>query len=204
MSGSAVAHSRKHRLSFNSNKGKSIFGKNFKSGKVFAMQNTAKLLMSNILEKNGAIKKNKISYLEESDLWSYIAYLYYFNKEHVTEFKHMKGNDGRASAERFYDVVRSVSGKTSLTTHKSVEKISINDLHYFINHIISRRAKTLVNPVVEHYNNAILRNDIDTLKNDFIKNMDIVVRTGMKDARIVTDPDEIQNSDIVISIGLKG
>lgn len=194
----SVSNFEKHRLSFTSHQGKIIFGTHFKSGKKAAIQSAAKMLLSDQLTKKGTIDRNKLTYMEDYDLWSYIYYLYSFNNEHIAEFVQMKGEDGQASAEKFYDVVKSSIEHTGLRTQYLIEKLSVIDLVNFIDRVVYKYGDRLKNPVVDHYNQMLAGSYID-----FFKNIDIVVRTGRDNARVVRDPRNVANSDIIITIGMR-
>lgn len=188
----------KHRLSFTSHQGKMVFGKNFKSGRKAAVQTASRLLLSDHLMMDGSIDKSHISYLEDADLWSYIYYLYAFNNEHIPEFTQMKGDDGLASAERFYDVVKSMVERSALRIQYRIERLSIGDLILFIDKIVAKHSERLVNPVVDHYNEMLLKTHSDS-----VRNIDVVVRTGREAATVVSEPQQVKDSDIVISFGVK-
>lgn len=198
----SVANFEKHRLSFASRLGKIIFGVHFKTGKKASIQTAAKLLLSDQLNEDGTIDQNKLAYLEDSDLWSYIYYLYSFNNETIPEFMRMKGEDGQASAERFYDVVRSSIENTGLKIQYSIEKIATGDLITFIERIIKKYTDhprtPLKNPIVQHYNKML-----EGHYENYLKNLNVVVRTGRDNARVFTNPKNVAESDIILSIGFK-
>lgn len=188
----------KHRLSFTSQQGKMIFGEHFKSGKQAAIQAAAKLLLSDQLNQDGTINENNISYLSDHDVWSYIYYLYSFNNEHINEFIKMKDEEGQASAELFYDVVRSRVDNSGLKTYYNIRKLNVPELIKFVKIVVQRYKKDLVNPVIDHYNIMLQAN-----LNSAFKNINVVVRTGDENARIVTNPKNVAKSDIVIKIGMR-
>lgn len=187
---------QKRRLSFVSFQGKQVFGEQFKSGKQAAIQNAAKLLLSDQLNDDGTINENNTAYINESELWSYIFYLYYHNRDRIQEFKIMSNEKGNASAENFYDVVSSVIENTGLKIHYNIRFLTKNELIKFIKIVIGRHKDDINNPVIDHYN-AMLQTDI----NQYFKNMKVVVRTGRENARIVRDQEDIKNSDIILRIG---
>lgn len=188
----------KQRVSFSTHQGKEMFGEHFKSGQQAATQAAAKLLLTDALNTDGTININNIAYLHDYDLWSYIFYLYCYNNEHINEFIQMKGENGKASAELMYDVVRSRVENTGLKTHYDLKKMSVPDLIKFVKVIVDKHGTELVNPVVDHYNMLLQANFEEAFKN-----IDVVVRTGKENAKIVTNSKDVQNSDIVIKIGMR-
>uniref|UniRef100_A0A6C0BEM5 Uncharacterized protein n=1 Tax=viral metagenome TaxID=1070528 RepID=A0A6C0BEM5_9ZZZZ len=187
---------QKHRLSFTSFQGKQIFGENFKSGKQVAVNNAAKLLLSDHLNDDGTINEKNTVYLLESELWSYIFYLYYNNRDTIQEFQMMSNEKGNASAENFYDVVTSVIENTGLKVHYNIKVLTKNELIKFIKIIINKYRDKINNPVMDHFN-AMIKSDID----QYFKNLQVVVRTGRDNVRISRDPYEVEKSDVIIKIG---
>lgn len=186
---------RKHRTSFANH---AIFGPNFKSGQRAAEIVTADLLLKNKLNIDGTINENLIVDIQESELWSYIYYLYSYNNSKINEFMRMKGDDEKkASAEHFYDVVRSVVENTGYKTQYAVTKLNNHDLIMFIKKMISKYGSDLYNPVVLRFQEFI-----DHYYAQFINELDVVVRTGSNGVKIVRDEDKAASSDIVIKIGM--
>jgi hypothetical protein len=183
----------KHRLSFSSPKGKTIFGEHFKSGKQAAIQTAAKMLLSDQLNSDGTINASKAFELTTADLWSYIYYVYVFNKETIPEFESMRGDDGLASAERFYDVVKSILDNTGLRPQYDIKKIDKDDLIKFVDKIVKREGDKLLNPVVVHYNGMV---------GTLLEKAKLVVKTGNvgNNVKIVTNPDNVAKSDIIIKL----
>lgn len=182
---------KKRRLTF-----KDLFGNEFKSGKKAAIDNAAQLLISDHLNLDGTIDSTKITDLTESILWSYIYYLYIYNHNEIPEFTSMKSEDGNASAERFYDVVRSRVDGTILRYHNDLRKLTLIELVKFINIVIKKYGLKLKNPVIEHYNNMLI-NDIQK----YMQHLKVNIRTGERyQPVIVTDPVSVKSSDIIIDI----
>lgn len=182
----------KKEIAFTSHDGKRVFGNKFKSGYKAATEVTAKLLLTDQLNPNGTINADKIGYLTESDVWSYIFYLYHFNKGDLIEFKQMTGEDGLASAERFYDVVKSVAkGDGFRYFEDKTVPIPLLDLIKFVSKMVERYGDRLTNPVMHHYNNFV---------SAYMQGMDVVVRTGDPNVTIEKNASKAGKSDIVISI----
>lgn len=185
----------KKEIAFSSHDGKRVFGQHFKSGYNEAVKVTAQLLLEDKLNTDGTINYNSITGLELSHIWSYIYYLYYLNRGSIIEFKQMTGDDGLASAERFYDVVMSVIKETGFKYFANkTSPIPLMDLIKFVSNIVQKYGSQLINPVIQHYNNMV-----DT----YLKELDVVVRTGREDMVLVKNPSNVQNSDIIIKISTR-
>ena len=193
---------KKHRLSFSSHQGKLIFGQHFKTGKNNAIQSATKLLLSDQLNEDGTINEASLTFIPDADIWSYIYYLYAFNNEDIHDFQQMKGEDGQASAEKFYDVVRSRVDNSYLKVQNDIQKLSTPDLIKFIKIVITKYRGQIKNPVVDHYN-IMLQQKIGNAFTQSVNNVNVVVRTGQKNSRVVTNAKNVAQSDIVISFSMK-
>lgn len=186
----------KKRISFASHE---IFGPNFKSGQRAAEIVTADLLLKNRLNMDGTVNEAMIVDIQESDLWSYIFYLYSYNNSTINEFKQMMDEDEKkASAEHFYDVVRSVVENTGFRTQYKIVKLNNHDLILFVKKMVAKYGSELYNPVVLRFQDFI-----DYYYERILDELDIVVRTGDNTVKVITDQDKASRSDIVIKIGVK-
>lgn len=182
----------KKEIAFSSYDGKRVFGQHFKSGYSEAVKVSAQLLLEDKLNTDGTINENTITGLQLSHVWSYIYYLYYLNRGDIIEFKQMTGDDGLASAERFYDIVMSViKGNGFRYFENKKSPIALMDLIKFVSKIVQKYGDKLVNPVIQHYNKMV---------ETYLKELDVVVRTGREDMVLVKNASNVQNSDIIIKI----
>jgi hypothetical protein len=182
----------KKELAFKSHDGKRVFGNKFQSGFKAATEVTAKLLLTDQLNPDGTINTNNIGYLSDSDIWSYIYYLYHYNKAEIIEFRQMSGEDGLASAERFYDVVKSVvKGQGFKYFDDKTIPIPVLDLIKFVSKIVEKYGGRLVNPVIRHFNNMVTA---------YMNDMDVIIRTGKEEVMVERNASKLIDSDIVIKI----
>lgn len=124
---------------------KEVFG-DFRAGYDNAYAVVSRLMFMRRLDLDGKLLLDKEEVADEvlniADLWSYIYYLYYNNIEH---FEMMKSDDGKASAEKFY---QTVAQKLNISYDPAkVERIPANQLVVFIAKILEEN--TLVNPIVD-------------------------------------------------------
>jgi hypothetical protein len=118
-------NSPKERIKF---KNQRVFGRLFDPFIDSAISFVGKMYISGKIEPNGKVNDTKKLLL--GDLWSYVYYLYYYNRD-KDPFKSMKTLTGNhASARNFYKIVHKI-------TKTSVGKINEKILIKFINIVIT-------------------------------------------------------------------
>jgi hypothetical protein len=169
---------KKQRVSF---KSRDIFENKFSTNIDNCFCVVSKMLFARIVNIDGSIDLDKIAALGKHELWSYIFYLYHFNKDSVQEFTEMRNpKDGKANAVLFYDSVMKVHGGGSF---------SKDALVYFINKMVHTRE--LRNPIVEYVQDILNREVIPALGSLTVK-----ANSGL--LKVVTDPKEAEESNVKV------
>ncbi len=157
-------------------------------------------MIKDVLNIDGSIDITKTGELKKYELWSYIYYLYYFNNTTLEEFALMKDNDnkGKASAIKFYEVVRNTVNNQFVPQDKIIP-LDVNTLSYFINILVHKYEENLTNPIV-HYLQKLLNR-----KSDMIKLGKLSISTGNtgKNVEIVTNSNNVKNSNVRIRMNVK-
>ncbi len=160
----------------------------------------SKMMIKDVLNIDGSIDITKTGELKKYELWSYIYYLYYFNNTTLEEFALMKDNDnkGKASAIKFYEVVRNTVNNQFVPQDKIIP-LDVNTLSYFINILVHKYEENLTNPIV-HYLQKLLNR-----KSDMIKLGKLSISTGNtgKNVEIVTNSNNVKNSNVRIRMNVK-
>ena len=166
---------------------KDIFGDKFRPAVGTCFCVVSKMLFSGKIEVDGTIDLAKEVMLTKMELWSYIYYLYYHNHINMPIFKSMKDPEtGKASGENFY---KAVNGKAIL------QSMDITTLILFLNKII-RSHDELINPIIDYLKLILHKNVMSRISGvTMITNKD-----GKKGFKIVTDPKEVQEANVKISI----
>lgn len=110
----------------------------------------SKMMFANRINIDGSINMEQAGFLKKSDLWSYIYYLYYYNNTSVEEFASMRDEEkGKASALRFYEVVKAVV-QNRFVAEERIIPLDVNTLIFFINSIVHKYGEDMKNPVVDY------------------------------------------------------
>ena len=160
------------------------------------------MLFADIINIDGSIDINKASSVKKDNLWSYIYYLYHFNqKNEKTEIflKMRSEKNGKANATRFYDAVTAtVASDMNSKNIKPVPAFDENTLIYFINIVVHKYDKVLINPVIEYLNKILSKEIIPTLGSLAIK----TGPTSGKNVTIITDPSKLANANVKVNFSL--
>jgi hypothetical protein len=142
-------------ISFSS---KSIFGHEFNPGIKASVCVVGSLLNYSYLKINGTIHPSKVSNMKKSDIWSYIYYLWYYNRAYIDVFSKMTNRDKKqekASAQTFlsglYPYLEKSGGNETLASVFRKERL-VNALNKIIESnedisipILQRLYKQLIN-----------------------------------------------------------
>lgn len=183
----------KQKVAFNN---KDIFGNKFSSNIESCFCSVSKMLFANIINIDGSIDVEKGPSLKKEQLWSYIYYLFYYNNknEKTPEFVNMKTEkNGKANAVKFYDVVM-IETKSAKGQGRPIV-LDQNTLIFFINIIVHKYQRILVNPVIDYLNQILAKEIIPSLGSLSIKTNS----TPGKNVTIVTDPTKLSNANVKVN-----
>lgn len=159
-------------------KKKEIFGNKFIPSIKSSLQYTILLLTREIIivgssiAKAGTLDFNKGVNLSKTELWSYIYYLYYYNKNTNRVFNSMK--KGKANAFLFLE---------SILNYVKASKIDKITLVTFINKIINDYK--LLNPLIDNLVNIMNNKEvIPRLSEILIKNGNVTNNVNSADIKI--------------------
>ena len=196
---------KKRKLAFNNVE---VFGSAFKNDEEKCFCRVSKMIIYGKIERDGTIKDQlnlpKQYRLSKSDLWTYIYYLYSFNKgpNGIDVFEKMQDTDNKkASAVLFYNVVKSFELQRSYSLQSvasNAEEIPTRILASFINNVIETYDDSLLNPIIDF---------VTTQKEEVIKSdmKGIKFITGKKTGELsfVTGAN-VQNANIKVSLQRAG
>jgi hypothetical protein len=152
---------------------------------------------------DGSIRESALflPHLEEhyiSYLWSYIYYLYYINRNEISEFKFMTDDvTQHASAHLFYHVVRSVvSNSPELVIFDDVTPLDKLQLATFILKILTKYKDRVKIPILMTFQDMLRREQPPQLFSP--SKTEVVLRTGKEQMAEVETKDmaKILESDI--------
>lgn len=187
---------KKHKVAFTN---KTIFGHMFKNNIEDCFCKLSKMLFSGKIESDGTIDPSKSDAFSASELWSYVYYLYYYNKSDIDEFAAMKSKKtGRASAAQFYELVKSVTDGAaySLASSPSPQPINKAGLISFLNSMIRQYGEDLVNPVFDYLRVLIEKPHLMNLKGIKL----VTGKSGEANVQFVTDPKQVEKANIKVSL----
>lgn len=181
---------RKKKLAFSN---KTVFEKFSPSiDKCFCV--TSRLMFEGRINIDGSVNMEQAGYLRKYQLWSYIYYLYYYNNTSVETFSTMMDpENGKASAIRFYEVVKAVI-KNQFIPEDSIIPLDVNSLIYFINVMIHTYGQNMKNPITD-YIHAILNSNKGLVKID-----KLTVKTGNEDKVVLTTDDKEDDANIRVKL----
>jgi hypothetical protein len=191
----------KKRLAFSN---QAVFEKKFSSGIDACYCVVSKMMFENLMNVDGTISHENAGSLRKSDLWSYIYYLFYYNNSSVEEFVAMKDKkNGKASAIRFYEVVKAVV-KNQFVEEEEITPLDVNTLIYFVNIMIERYEGNMSNPIVSFVQQLVHKAKGEQI--GAIKKLSIVTGDGVVNSRSessITNTrkiSDIETSDIRIDV----
>jgi len=147
-----------------------IFGETFRTGLTSCSNVVSKMLVDEKINVSGGIDEDKISTITLTEIWSYIYYLWVFNKEIINVFKSMQDERGNAKAELFYSSVWSVIKDDRFynvrNADKTVIRLNTDGLVYFVNKMVTENYRTIKNPIAIHLRKLIKNNmpQVSTVK----------------------------------------
>ena len=183
----------------------SVFGKGFLSGPKATTAVTKEMCINGWIDlSDGSIQEIEsfLPHLEEnwiSYLWSYIYYLYYMNRDEISEFRFMTDDVTKhASARNFYHVVRSVLNDfDQVVIFKDVTPLDKLQLATFILKILTKYKDRVKIPIL-----ATTRKLVRQLQMSSPSDIEVVLRTGeeqMAEAE-TKDTKKILESDVILTV----
>jgi hypothetical protein len=162
---------------------KNIFGKGFRPNRDASFCKISKKLVENhFLNTKGMIDiSNKASAWTLDALWSYIYYLYIYNRSNLDVFNAMSDpKTGNASAQRFVDVIHSFFEHSN-----SNNTIDVPTLILFINNIIDAYQTRLVNPLFDFLQSSFVpKANTGYIKTNVSKNNTLIDPSGDANIKI--------------------
>lgn len=156
----------------------------------------AKMMFANRINIDGSIDMSQAGFLKKNEVWSYIYYLFYYNNTTLEEFATMRDEEkGKASAIRFYEVVKAVVQNQFIADDKVVP-LDINTLIYFVNAIVHKYGENMKNPVVDYLISVLDKHKGVTHLNK------LSVITGTN-ASVVAEPEKVANANVKVSFQYK-
>jgi len=175
-------------------KNKQIFG-NFKNNINACFCKVTKMMLSEKINVDGTINITKAADMALEELWSYVYYLYFYNKDHLSVFKSMIDPDtGKATAIRFYESVIAFTNirnsQTSATPAKPFNSVLLSE---FINKVLAEYNIKVINPVFDYLHRIMERK---------ITFSGLTLRTGDNKGNVslLTKADNVKNADIKITL----
>jgi len=173
---------------------KKVFGNRFKNNISLCFCKVTKMMFQEKINVNGTINIEMTNDLLLEELWSYIYYLYFYNKGSIDLFKSMMDKKTRkATAIKFYETVIAYTDiRNSETSTKPAKPFDNTILIEFINKVLAEYKDDLINPVFD-YLFKIMQREVNLTG--------ITVRTGDKgNVSVMTKPDNVKNSNIKITL----
>lgn len=184
---------KKAKVSF---KNKVIFESDFRADIDRAFCVVSKMLFNNRINVDGSIDVNQAAMLRKYEVWSYIYYLYYHNQSIIEEFVAMQDpKSGKASAVRFYEVVRAVVNNP-LLAEDSIQPLDVNTLVYFVNFMVHKYQMDMMNPVVVYLQGLLSNKEAVTRLKDFT----LVTGRPPNEVEIITDPDRLSAANVTVRV----
>jgi hypothetical protein len=204
------------KVSFSS---KSIFGEGFATGQKKAVNVLGTILESNILKLDGSIALEDIPKWKKYEIWSYIYYLWHYNRTHIQVFSdmtHQRGKKAEASAKTFLTGMYSVMDKNNVNANAGLPSIFTKErLIVTVNKIIKDN-KDISIPILQRlYKKLLNSGDIPGLS-QVKRNVNVKIPNNSK-SNIQVKVDKIQvktdgnyiakvgndpNSDIKVAFGI--
>jgi hypothetical protein len=201
---------------------KQIFGQGFQPGLKSCMPGIGTLFQEDILKLDGTINLERMGKVTKTVVWTYIYYLWYYNKETVEVFKKMTDDSQKvkkASATLFSVAVKEYIQKQNPDKILSKARtFSKENLVSFVNDTVKEN-KDIKIPVLQQLYKKLLnasRNNQSVnialkKQNNTSNNLQPatatatttqVTATSNKNAVVVLDPKEMTNSDIKVQFGI--
>jgi hypothetical protein len=107
---------------------KTVFGSRFQPGIKNAIGVVGSLLNTGALRLEGSIDPSDVSKIRKHQIWSYIYYLWYYNRDKIEIFEKMSNYEGKkakATAKTFLTSFYDMMDKTGLEINSSTQLITI-------------------------------------------------------------------------------
>ena len=130
-----------------------VFGKTFIAQIESAQCKVSGLLFNGKLSEDGTFNIKNMAGITVDDVWSYIYYLYFYNKNNNDIFMNMKsqGEREKASAIKMYNAVYNELELNS----RPYSHLEPHVLATFTNNILKRYGEEINNPVIDFLGYAI-------------------------------------------------
>lgn len=132
---------------------KDVYGKQFRPGIKLVFPVVAKMLFDDKINSSGGINADKSDNIDKTELFSYIYYLWYYNKSNIYPFTKMHDGKHKASGDLFYNYVNRIIINDDLynvTQTKIITQIDVSGLIYFINKTINENYGKILIPIIDH------------------------------------------------------
>lgn len=186
---------QKKKLAFNNTL---VFGKPFSPSVDQCFCVASRMMFNHRINMDGTIQMEHAGYLKKNELWSYIYYLYTYNNTSVEEFVTMKDENGKASALRFYEVVKAVVQNQFIPEDKVVP-LDVNTLIYFINVVCQRYGDNMKNPIADFLKSVVHK------QHDIVHLSKLSVITGQEQGalNVITNADKAKNANVKVQFNIK-
>lgn len=191
---------KRKKLAFNN---QAMFEKQFSTVFETCFCVVSKMMFNNHVNIDGSINMEQAGFLRKYQLWSYIYYLYYYNNSSLEEFAAMKGELGKASAVRFYEVVKAVV-QNQFVPEESVTPLDVNTLIYFVNIIMAKyrgegaiAESNIKNPVVDYIRGVLARGKGE--EGVRLKKLSVVTGKESGNVNVVTDSAGVGNANVKVT-----
>lgn len=178
---------------------KDVYGKQFRPGIKLVFPIVAKMLFDDKINSSGGINADKSDNIDKTELFSYIYYLWYYNKSNIFPFTKMHDGKDKASGDLFYNYVQKTIKNDDLynvTQTKNITQIDVSGLIYFINKTINENYGKILIPVIDHLQ-KLLREETQKSVNSVSIKTGITNKDMLYQAKLLNEKNE-DNSDIKI------
>lgn len=185
---------QKKKLAF---RNQAVFDRSFSPAVDSCFCVVARLVFEGRINVDGTINVEQAGYLKKGDVWSYIYYLYTYNHTSVEEFVAMKDEKGKASALRFYEVVKAVV-QNQFVPEVAIVPLDVNTLIYFINLMCQRYGENMQNPVATFLQSMTKRPEVVHLSK-------LSVVTGQEPGavNVITNANKAKNANVKVQFEYK-
>lgn len=195
-------------ISFNT---KSVFGRKFTPGIKVCVGVVGSMMNKSLLQVDGTISQDIAQKVRKSEIWSYVYYLWYYNKDVIRVFEDMTSFEQKkpkAIGEKFAIVFADLMEKSGIdkgTTDMQLKSVFTKERILITLNKLVRDNPSIKIPILQRLYKQLL-NSVD-LKNSVMKNMQVrlnqvQVRTAKNAQNNVKWGDNVKNADVKIQIGV--